>query len=290
MPIVRTAPPKTNWAAGWGSNPTYLPALMPPALMLGAGWYFDWNVTVNVPRTPGLEYVQCVNVNANGPMQGAAHIQAAARANPGMTWLLGNEVDCADQNGMSPEAYARVYHDLRQVILDADWAANIATGSVAQFTPTRRAWLERWIAESIRLYRQPPVCDVWNTHAYMWPEGDNSIVGVSRAGWTWSVEDHASVDAFASQLRELRWWLDNVGYRGTPIWVSEFGVLWDTVSAVNVRAFLRGAVEWLRGSGVVQRWAWFALHQVGGFNPALALATEQGLTETGRLFADSVRG
>lgn len=283
MPIVQTK----RSPAGFGLNAARHD-LLPVAAQLGAGWFYDWWVRVDVPRLRGAEYVQMVGVNANGPTQGYAHLTQAARANPGMVWFVGNEVDVADQNGMTPEQYAVVYHDVRSFILDADWSATVAVGSLRQFSPLRRVWLERWIAEYRNLYGHEPPVEIWNTHAYNLP--DDAPVGVTGQPGPWQDWQHADPELFASQLVELRSWLDSVGYATVPIWVSEFGVLWDTVPPEQVRSFMVSTFDWLEWSGVVERWAWFCLHEVDGFNAAGALVTEDGLTETGRVYAEVTSG
>ncbi|MCB0189936.1 MAG: hypothetical protein KDE31_36950, partial [Caldilineaceae bacterium] len=124
---------------------------------LGAGWYLDWRVREKPERPAGIAYVQMVRVHQKlacgewyhsdralcpyaKPLDyqyrpSRATIEAAAKANPGALWLIGNEMDridwayCVTWNGshcdvvgyngqdeILPQTYAVAYHDLYAMI------------------------------------------------------------------------------------------------------------------------------------------------------------------------------
>ena len=90
----------------------------PEASQLGAGWYLDWGVRVAPERPNNIEYAQMIRVHqklACGAWHHAddkvcpyatpldyvyqpdqATIIAAAQANPGSLWFIGNEMDRID--------------------------------------------------------------------------------------------------------------------------------------------------------------------------------------------------
>ena len=76
-----------------------------------------------------------------------------AHQRPGMTWIIGNEMDrvdgttsngvCSRQDDMLPELYAQVYHDYYYAIKAADPTANVAIGGMVEFTNLRQQYLKK---------------------------------------------------------------------------------------------------------------------------------------------------
>lgn len=252
----------------------------PAAVTLGAGWYHAWYVQVEPERPNGIEFVQVVNVSADGPTQGWDVVREAALANPGSTWLLGNEIDVVDQNGMTPEAYAPVYFALYHTIRAYDARAVIAPGSVAQWTPSRQRYMERVLLEYRRLYGTPLPADAWNVHAYTTPE---TAVGapVGVIGYSLEQTQQMNVETFTRRLTELKAWLVRWGYGELPLIVSEYGVLWPA-SEGEIEIYMRATGAWLMGSGVVQKWAWFSANDIR----YPGVLWDGGLTTVGRAFVE----
>ncbi len=265
--------------------------------LLGAGWYSDWWIRDNAPVLGGMGYVQTVNVKAAGSSIPHGELERVAREAPGSTWLIGNEIDIWDQNGMYPHDYARVYHTLYTVLKRADPSCRVAPGSVSQFTPSRRRYLDRMLDTYRHEYGRTLPCDLWNVHGYAQPELPG-IVGLppgeeveSVAAYTterWRAWD---TDTFINQLTDFRHWLDQRGYHNRPFIVSEYGVLDTLPDGPTVRSFLAGTMRWMARTNMVAGWAWFCANDptVGGFNPHAWLVDSSGLTETGRVYAQTVK-
>ena len=56
----------------------------------------------------------------------------------GRTWIIGNEPNHADQDNLSPEQYARMYHDYHTFITEHDPTARVAVGACAMDVYPRR--------------------------------------------------------------------------------------------------------------------------------------------------------
>lgn len=161
----------------------------------------DYQVRVNPPRFPGMEYVQMIRLHqkltcplgtsedqvacpyeephSHQHWPDESTIQASARANPGSLWLIGNEMDRLDwpggrQDEMLPELYAVAYHEMRSLIRAADPTARIAIGGIIQPTPLRLLYLDRVWDAYIRTYGSEMPVDVWNIHAFLLQEERNA--------------------------------------------------------------------------------------------------------------------
>ncbi|MCX6035361.1 MAG: hypothetical protein NTV38_10360, partial [Chloroflexi bacterium] len=213
------------------------------------GWYVDYNVIAN-PSTPyGIEYVQTVRIKQDklavdgsttncrvGPYYvtpyaytvwpSISQIISIAASHPGMTWLIGNEMDrvdyensdggCGRQDEMLPELYAQAYHDLYSAIKGADPTAQMAIGGMVGFTDLRRQYLDRVWAEYSRLanlygwtYQTMPV-DIWNIHSYVLQElkgswGAGIPAGFSEtSGVLYTILDNKDFSKAWEQIVSLR--------------------------------------------------------------------------------------
>jgi hypothetical protein len=235
------------------------------------GWYVDFIATAN-PSTPyGMEYVPTVRVKQDklagdgsttdcrvGPYYktpysytvspSISQIQSIASSRPGMTWLIGNEMErvdwgdnggkCNRQDEMLPELYAQAYHDIYTAIKGADPTAQVAIGGMVEFTLLRSQYLDRVWTEYTRLANLPennwaektmPV-DVWNTHLYVLPEvkgswGADIPAGLSAAsGALYTVLDNKDFAKAWAQIVSLRTWMKNHGQQNKPLIITEYGV------------------------------------------------------------------
>ena len=228
------------------------------------GWYVDFKVNANAPTPYGMEYVPtvrvkqlklaqdgtetecCVSCGYVEPYEftvspSLSQIQTTAAQHPGMTWLIGNEMDnrdtasssgaCSRQDEMVPELYAQAYHDLYYVIIGADPTAQVAIGGMVEFTDLRRQYLDRVWAEYSRLYGQTMPVDIWNTHLYVLPEATGSFgagipAGFSEAsGAQYSISDDKNFTKAWAQIVSLRTWMKDHGLQNKPLVISEYGVL-----------------------------------------------------------------
>lgn len=284
--------PKLGFGAGARNINTYQ-----DIRKLNAGWYVNWRVMAQ-PNRPGLEYVQMVRIHqkidetkvydaVNGVMCGkgitadrticpylspaqfeyspsGSTIIAAAKANPGAIWLIGNEMERYDWNGgsqdeITPELYAVAYHDLRSLIKTADPKARVAIGGVIQFTPLREQWLDRVWARYQQLYKRPidGDIDVFNIHNFIGSElcetrvindrnervctGMGIPVGVqgtivgNRMQGAYIGEDNRHLDirhgTFGSQIVAFRTWMKEKSATNVnkPLIISEYGALYSSL-------------------------------------------------------------
>lgn len=240
---------------------------------LGAGWYLDWRVRTEPERPAGMDYVQMIRVHQKlacgayyhsdrtvcpyaEPLDyvykpGQDAIEAAAAANPGALWLIGNEMDRIDwayceawtgdhcdvvayngQDEILPETYAVAYHDLYTMIKAVDPTAQIAIGGVIQPTPLRLAYLSAIWESYQETYSVTMPVDVWNVHNFIiqekaqtWgadvPPGSDETEGE----YIDQPATHIDMTIFVEQIEEFRQWMKDRGQQNKPLIVSEYGVL-----------------------------------------------------------------
>jgi len=306
-PVVPTAlPPAQNSAAAATVAPITLPAagatsvaapLLPAparfgvgvpdppltvalAQTLGIGWYVSWRVQESPAAVPHAEFWQMVRLQADGFRPDAATIRRVAQANPGTTWLIGNEPDVKWQDNVSPARYAAHYHKLYRLIKEADPTARVAIGGITQPTPLRLQYLELVLATYQASTGQPMPVDVWNIHNFILPEQRDSW-GVDippgldvDQGQLYTLDEHDNLAIFQQQLIDFRRWMAARGERNKPLVVSEYGILMPEsygFGPERVQTFLYGTYDFMRtatdaklgypadGNRLVQRWAWFSL-------------------------------
>ena len=246
---------------------------------LNAGWYVDWRVNTGAVRPGGMEYMPMVRVHQDltcpiyttpdrvacpyvTPYRytmypDAATVASAASATPGLTWLIGNEMDRLDWEGggqdeMLPEVYARAYKEIRDIIKAADPTAKIAIGGVIQVTPLRLKYLTTVWDKYKEFYGADMPVDVWNIHAFIvaelcgweeqtgggriyrcWgsgvPPGETERSG-AYVGTDWK---HIDRDTFAQQIRDFRQWMKDRGQQQKPLIITEYGVLYTSIPCNN---------------------------------------------------------
>lgn len=247
-----------------------------------AGWYLDWNVSVTPDLPNGMQYMQmvrmhqklacpfdspdafdrvkCPALNDYAIWPDVATIQAAAKANPGSVWLLGNEMDRRDwkacqnetcteyftahQDEMAPEIYARAYYDLHKIIKEADPKARIAIGGIIQPTPLRLQYLSLIWDSYKALYGSEMPVDVWNFHMFALREQSArhhsfaygadvppgaAFDNVAQGAYAVDDCDHMSRVTFDKQVRDMRQWMKDRGQQNKPLIVTEYGVLYHTI-------------------------------------------------------------
>jgi hypothetical protein len=281
-----------------------------PVQGLGIGWYLNWGVEVSPTRPGGLAFWQMVRVSGSqargaGYRPDAGTIQAAAAANPGSTWLIGNEPDVAWQDNTTPERYAELYHELYQLIKSIDPTCQIAIAGISQPTPLRLAYLEQVLDAYRDRYGQPMPVDVWNVHGFVLrEERDSWGVGIppgsdATAGVLYEIEDHGDLEAFQNQIVAFRRWMAEHGQRDRPLVLSEFGILMPAdygFGPVQVQAYLYATLDYLStatdeqigypqdGHRLVQWWAWYSLADTVYPTSSLFDPETKALTDLGRAF------
>lgn len=288
---------------------------------LRLGWYVDWTVTPDAPRPYGIEYiptvrvkqwklldsstwttccVDCPYVQVGGRYTYTVSpswevIQTAARLNPGMLWVIGNEIErrdwgqgyCARQDEILPEVYAVAYHETRQAILSVDSTARFAIGGVIQATPLRLQYLERVWSAYQQYYGELMPVDVWNVHAFVLQEkrgewGADIPAGLKdEAGMLYSVLDNREFSIAWEHIRAFREWMKQKGQQDKPLIITEYGVnmpphysgfspeeVRDHFMYPSFQHFLNQTDTDIGypddGYRLVQRWNWYSLDDDSG--------------------------
>ncbi|MBX3010549.1 MAG: hypothetical protein KF832_03540 [Caldilineaceae bacterium] len=273
LPLITTGPMPLAKRIGFGLTSPSLSAY-PDVASLGAGWYLDWQVRSAPERPNQMSYVQVVRVHQKlacglpyhsnrtlcpyaTPLDytyqpDQATIEAAAQANPGSLWLLGNEMDRVDwaycqewegahcktlgysgQDEILPETYAVAYHDLYTLIKAVDPTARIAIGGVIQPTPLRLAYLTAiWDSYQTTYSTTMPV-EVWNVHNFIIREKANDWgadippgIDAETGAYLNNPATHIDMQHFDEQIRAMRQWMKERGQQQKPLIVSEYGVLY----------------------------------------------------------------
>jgi len=221
---------------------------------LNLGWYVDWGINLS-PATPGgMEYVQMVRLGQEGgdgwgfqSGQSWTAIAGVIAANPGATWLVGNEPDSPFQDDMVPQSYAHAYHDVHSFIKSQDPTAQVGIGGIVQPTPLRFNYLDAVWESYYQTYGEKMPVEVWNIHSFIlrevasgvepdpepcgpltiptgWgafiPPGDPALTGE-----LYCIRDQDNLDIFWGRIRDFRQWMVNKGERDKPLIISEYGVL-----------------------------------------------------------------
>jgi hypothetical protein len=246
------------------------------------------------------------------------------QANQGATWLIGNEPDNIHQDNQTPAAYAAFYHTAYHVIKAVDPTAQVAMAPVTAVTPLRLRYLDEILRTYQTAYASPLPVDVWTMHLYILSETGDSESGTWGIGVPPGLEryvaeaqhftqqQHDDLTLFAQQISDFRAWLAARGYRNTPLYLTEYGLLLSAIHGFDearVQAFMLGSFGYLsnaRGAAIgypgdenrlVQRWAWFSLNYYAfdpiagsetgsaGLNGNLFDHSSGAITALGRTFA-----
>ena len=235
---------------------------------LHAGWYLNWGTHQTPPHPEGMVYVQVVRLDgpfrtclracdgyqpmctgiidylncrddypANPAGVGVSPdrdtIRQIAQARPGSIWLIGNEPDrIIHMDDVCPDEYAMVYHELYDLIKEADPTAKVTIGGIVQATPIRLQYLDIVMCVYEHTYGSKLPADLWNVHAFILNEEAGGwgcdlppgMVSVDRAQRRelWEGDD---MEIFKQQIHDFRLWMAGHGERDKPLVVSEYGLL-----------------------------------------------------------------
>lgn len=298
------ARPEDRWRFGVGVP--YPPLTAALADRLGIGWYLSWRVEVQPPYLPGVEFWQMIRLSESGYRPRAEVIVAAARANPGATWLIGNEPDVIWQDNVTSRTYARYYHDLYRLLKEADPTCQVAIGGVSQPTPLRLAYLDQVLAAYEGLFQEPMPVDVWNVHDFVLrEERDSWGVGIppglaADRGQLFEIEDNDNLPVFQRQIVDFRRWMRERGQQNKPLVVSEYGIPMPAdygFDAQRVADFMTGTFDYMLAAAdpglgypaddyhLVQRWAWYSLADDTYPTGNLVDVADGSLTGLGQVYA-----
>jgi hypothetical protein len=247
---------------------------------LSVGWVMNWRAYAAPPVPAGVDFAQMVRMKGGALSHDPATLTAIAGANPSALWLISNEPDVRWQDNVTPETYARLYHEAYGAIKTGDPGAVVAAGGIAQPTPLRLRYLDR-VREAYQAQFGVPIpVDAWQIHNYMLREkrdswGVDIPPGFSEdTGVLYSVDDSGNVEAFKRQIVTFRQWMAARGYQGLPLLVTEFGIPMPEdygFPPERVAQYLRETWRFFAtatdgsvghpndGNRLVQRWCWFSM-------------------------------
>jgi hypothetical protein len=269
---------------------------------LHMGWYVNWTATMTPAHPNQAEYLQMIRLQ---PAFGGytftpptATLYAIMAANPGATWLIGNEPDSPFQDNLTPEEYARAYYHLYDLLKSYDPGVKVGAAAIVQPTPIRFEYLNRVWAAYLDLYGQPLPADLWNVHSYMLreitpddpeaiPNGSLEVWGAyippgitATRGVLYNYSDQDNLTIFRQRIIDFRSWMSDHGQRDKPLLITEYGILFPDdytdengvlFSQERAAAFMRASSDLLldlRDDSIgnpldahrlVQRWAWYSL-------------------------------
>lgn len=244
-------------------------------------WYVDWSTQLSPPRPGGMDYMQMVQTSGDTFSPNETALAAIVAANPGATWLIGNEPDSIWQGNSTPDQYAQVYHQLYTFLKAHDPTCRVTVGGIVQATDLRLQWLDAVLEAYQTRYGEALPVDLWNIHTFILREergswGAEIPPGISAShGELWDSNDHDDMDLLAGQIVRFRQWMQDRGDRDKELVVSEYGILlpdWLGFDESRVQAFMRNTFEYFMtaadlelgypadGNRLVQRWAWYSLN------------------------------
>jgi hypothetical protein len=227
-----------------------------------------------------MECAQLVGFTGGVLASDLAALGEVAASNPGRLWLVGNEPDVIWQLNATPEEYAHLYHNVYQLLKEADPTCQVAIGGISQVTPLRLRYLEEIIAIYEQSYREPMPVDVWNIHLAILRE-ERGTWGVDippgmpdDVGMLYEIKDNGDIELFKGQVVAFRRWMAERGLRNKPLIVTEFSILMPPeygFPTERVQSFMLEAFDFLMtaadedlgypqdGNRLVQRWAWYSV-------------------------------
>ena len=208
---------------------------------LRVGWYLNYQAQTNPVRPNGIDYMPIISLR-NYPTGNISDSQvlAAVAANPGAEWFIGNEPDRPGpnlQDNLPPTLYAEAYHHYYHLIKNADPTARIVAGNIVQPTPIRLQYLDAVLVHYYNQFGVPMPVDIWGFHNFILNEvscswnpvncwGAETPTGMNIPyGEILDIDDNDRFDLFEERVYRFRQWLASRGYRGVPIYLSEYGVL-----------------------------------------------------------------
>ena len=316
---IENAPPLCRFGVNVNGNVTNY-----DTAALRMGWYVDYGAATNPALPHGAEYAPIIRlhqVRENGERTdeytykpSGQKLMDAIAANPGADWIIGNEPDRPDfalagQDDMEPHVYASAYHELYHLIKTADPTAQIFAGAIVQPTPVRLLYLDMVLDGYQQQFGASLPADGWATHNFILNEEKNGWGADIPPGIDWQagevlgIEDNDSMELFVERLERFRQWLADRGYRGLPVYLSEYGILMPPdfgdppFEPPRVNAYMNDTFDYVLsatdpalgdpndGYRLVQRLSWYSTYDTQYNGDLFDPDDNYALTEMGENFA-----
>lgn len=276
---------------------------------LRLGWYRDDYARAIGMRPNGIEYIPSIRLRSTGEggysfHPNGAELDAVIAAHPGAYWLIGNEPDRRYfQDDVLPAVYAHAYHDVSGYILARDPTARLLPGSIVQATPLRLQYLDLVLAAYRDAYGVDLPAEGWSLHNFILNEQSCTVypdtcwgadippgIDADQGMVITDLDDHVSIALFSQQIERFRRWMADNGYRNTPLFLTEYGVLMPEYLGfppARVNQFMTETFDYLLtasdaaigypadGNRLVQRYAWFSAVDAF-YNGSLFVSTAGG--------------
>jgi hypothetical protein len=197
---------------------------------VGAGWYYTWSATDDIPGPSGVEFVPQIRAKADASDATLKRAKAAGDV------LLGfNEPDMAGQADMKVEDALAAWPKLEAT------GMRLGAPAVAYGGDTPGGWLDRFMSGA---------------------KDKGYRVDFIPIHWYGSDFSAAAVNQFLGYVDAVHQRYDK------PVWITEFGLMNFSGSpkypnADQEVAFIKGSTKGLENRSYVERYAWFGLPAVG---------------------------
>ncbi len=288
---------------------------------LRMGWYVNYTASATPINPNGAEYVPIIRLSQVGEngydySPNGSALQSAIANNLGAAWIIGNEPDRpgSSQDNIEPHVYAYVYHELYNLIKTADPTARIFAGAIVQPTSVRLQYLDMILDAYQNTYSEPMPVDGWSIHNFILNEvscdydptncwGAEVPPGVNEPyGEIVAIDDNDNVTLFIERIVRFRQWMADRGYRGLPVYLSEYGVLMPDYlgfSSTRVNTFMNNTFDYMLNAAdpwlgdpndnyrLIQRWSWYSTDDKT-FNGWLFDPMTKQISDMGENFANYV--
>ncbi len=246
---------------------------------LGVGSYITWTSNPTAGISSDIQFLRVITVGGDDASFALTLTSSTMRisANPGSTWLIGNEPDSQVlyQDHISAETYAARFYALATNIRQADPTARIGFGTIIQPTPLRMYYLSKVITRLTELAGSRAnalsLIDIYSIHAFILNEeplydssghtinwGAGVPVGYDAATWpAITVVDGniptqtIDINTFKAGVQRYRQWMKNLGEQGKPLWITEYGSLFPTfldISDEMSAAYMEQTFDYMLGT------------------------------------------
>lgn len=266
---------------------------------LNIGWYINYSAE-DTYNSSTVEHAPMIRVSQPTTdtytyFPSAERIELLASRKPGADWFISNEPDRIQyQDSVHPHIYAEAYHELYFLIKDVDPTAQIFAGSIVQPTEVRLQYLDIILESYEEKYGEAMPVDGWSIHNFILNEAScdhyNQNVSIcwgadippsidAHDGMRIGIEQHHDIELFKAQIMRFRNWMNDSGYGGKPVYLSEYGVLlpdWyqPTVSfsAEAINEFMSESFDYILnttderlgdprdGNRIIQRLSWYSVN------------------------------
>lgn len=268
---------------------------------LRTGWYIDYRANAAPLRPNGIQYAPMIRLEQTGASTyrytpNGTTLKNVIAGNPGTFWLIGNEPDRRlYQDDMEPALYAAAYHELYSLIKKTDPTAKILAGSIVQPTPLRMQYLDLVLKSYQAQFNAWMPVDAWSIHNFILNEASCDHYGNPEICWgaeippgitatdglRITVDDNDRFDLFVEQIVRFRQWMASRGYRDTPLYLTEYGVLMPAdygFPESRVNTFMNKTFDYLLNTTdptigypadnnrLVQRLSWYSTNDSVSFN------------------------